>query len=592
MVYWRDPKAIMAGGLLLDDSINTADNDRSDFAERLVRPLRFRYAVVFVAVASLSLADQAVIQPLLVRLNGYAPVINTAGRQRMLSQKLAKQSLALEFGVGESSAEARRDELSKTVEQWSTAHRILRDGDARRGISPITTPQIAAALRDLDPDFAAMRAAASQLAAVHEPSQWLGQSLSDAPAPQTGASPGRIVQAQTEPFTGQALPQPPAERIANADSSAGGMALVRGVLDHEADYLSGMERVVAMLESEAQQQVAWLRQCALAAVVMAVLLLASLYAFVLRPATTLIRQQLRMLAASDDRHRSLADLLRRARDELELRVAERTSELSQANTALECEMRHRQRGETRVRRLSSDLAHASRITALGQLATGLAHELNQPLGAIANYAGACELQLENELADNHPSRRAITEVKRSALRAGDIVRRMRNFMRRSADQASRVEVNDLVREVAELCEPELRRCGVELSLDLSGETTAVVADPIQIQQVLVNLETLLDRIERAMAVDADWRRRQASFDALDARIARLNDRDRETLQLILAGESNKVMAAKLYISERAVEMRRAVIMRKLGVSSLAELIDLAVTHRLLAEISEVSTVAR
>jgi FixJ family two-component response regulator len=86
-------------------------------------------------------------------------------------------------------------------------------------------------------------------------------------------------------------------------------------------------------------------------------------------------------------------------------------------------------------------------------------------------------------------------------------------------------------------------------------------------------------------IDAHWRRRQTSFDALDARIARLNGRDQETLQLILAGESNKVMATKLDISERAVEMRRAIIMRKLGVESLAELLDLAVTHRLLMELA-------
>ena len=393
--------------------------------------------MVLVAVATLLLADQAVLQPLLARLNGYAPVINLAGRQRMLSQKLAKQSLALEFGVGESSSEAPRAELSNTVEQWSTAQRVLRDGDPQQAVSPITTPRIATALQELEPDFAAMRAAAGQLTAAPE-----GHARRKAP--------------------------------------------IRAVLDHEADYLSGMERVVALLQSEAQQQVAWLRLCALAAVVIAIVLLASLYAFVLRPATTLIRQQLQMLSASDARHRALAELLRRARDDLERRVAERTSELSRANAALDGEMRHRQRVETRMRRLSSDLAHASRVTALGQLATGLAHELNQPLGAIANYAGACELLLEDELADNHASRRAITEVKRSALRAGEIVRRMRNFVRRGADQSSRVNLNDLVREVTELCEPELRRCGVELTLDLCGEAW-VVADPIQIQQVLVNL---------------------------------------------------------------------------------------------------------
>jgi len=62
-------------------------------------------------------------------------------------------------------------------------------------------------------------------------------------------------------------------------------------------------------------------------------------------------------------------------------------------------------------------------------------------------------------------------------------------------------------------------------------------------------------------------------------------RDRETLELLLAGTSNKSMAAKLFISERAVEMRRAAIMRKLQVRSLAELLELAITHRILGEIS-------
>ena len=121
--------------------------------------------------------------------------------------------------------------------------------------------------------------------------------------------------------------------------------------------------------------------------------------------------------------------------------------------------------------------------------------------------------------------------------------------------------------------------------DVTTAVAAMKTGAIEFLEKPFDRQTLLDRIERALALDADWRRRQANFDALDARIARLNDRDRETLQLLLAGESNKVMAAKLFISERAVEMRRAVIMRKLGVSSLAELLDLAVTHRLLVELA-------
>ena len=121
--------------------------------------------------------------------------------------------------------------------------------------------------------------------------------------------------------------------------------------------------------------------------------------------------------------------------------------------------------------------------------------------------------------------------------------------------------------------------------DVTTAVAAMKTGAIEFLEKPFDRGTLLDRIERALAIDAQWRKRQADFAALDERIARLNDRDRETLQLILAGESNKVMATKLDISERAVEMRRAVIMRKVGVESLAELLDLAVTHRLLQELA-------
>ena len=100
------------------------------------------------------------------------------------------------------------------------------------------------------------------------------------------------------------------------------------------------------------------------------------------------------------------------------------------------------------------------------------------------------------------------------------------------------------------------------------------------------------RIRKALALDAQWRRREADFSALDRRIARLNERDQETLQLLIAGTSNKAMASRLFISVRAVEMRRAAIMRKLEVRSLAELLELTITHRLEAEIATMISVSR
>lgn len=121
--------------------------------------------------------------------------------------------------------------------------------------------------------------------------------------------------------------------------------------------------------------------------------------------------------------------------------------------------------------------------------------------------------------------------------------------------------------------------------DVATAVAAMKTGAIEFLEKPFDPRTLLDSVERALALDADWRRRQAEFDLLDSRIARLNDRDRETLQFILAGEPNKVTASRLNLSERAVEMRRAVIMRKLEVSSLAELLDLAVTHRLLLKLA-------
>lgn len=98
-------------------------------------------------------------------------------------------------------------------------------------------------------------------------------------------------------------------------------------------------------------------------------------------------------------------------------------------------------------------------------------------------------------------------------------------------------------------------------------------------------ETLLACLQHALELDFLWRRREAEFARLDDKISRLNHRDHETLDLILAGAANKVMAERLGISQRAVEMRRATMMKKLDIESLAELLELAVTHRLLGEIN-------
>ena len=125
--------------------------------------------------------------------------------------------------------------------------------------------------------------------------------------------------------------------------------------------------------------------------------------------------------------------------------------------------------------------------------------------------------------------------------------------------------------------------------DVPTAVAAMKTGAVEFLEKPFDREKLLNRVQRALDLDAEWRSQDAQFAALAARIAVLNERDRETLQMIQAGESNKAMAAKLFISERAVEMRRSSLMKKLQVSSVAELIDLTSTHRILAELNNLKS---
>ncbi|MEX2113006.1 MAG: ATP-binding protein [Pirellulales bacterium] len=413
------------------------DGDSGINAGSLVRSLSRRYLFVLIAVAVLVVIDQAIIQPLLIELNHYAPAINVAGRQRMLSQRITKEALALAASNDETTKAARRAELNRAVDQWTAANRALLEGNRTLGLDPIDAPHVASALRELEPSLSTITSAARKL---------------------------------VQPAT-----------------ATDGLVPLAEILQQEPIFLQGMERVVAMLEASAGRRVALLRLCGLAAMAAVLGLLVAVYFIVLRPATVVIRGQVGQLAESEARSRRIAGLLGEARDELESRVARRTLELSTANLALEREMSERQTAEARMRELSAQLAQASRVTALGQLATGLAHEINHPLATITNYAETVELSLGDEPVDIERARKVVDQIKQAALRAGRIVHRMRNFVRPGTTHVSRVELADLVREVCDLCRPQLEQMNVQLTVAIAPGSSWISADAVEIQQVLVNL---------------------------------------------------------------------------------------------------------
>ncbi len=145
-----------------------------------------------------------------------------------------------------------------------------------------------------------------------------------------------------------------------------------------------------------------------------------------------------------------------------------------------------------LRTLRSELAHVSRLNAMGEMAAALAHELNQPLTAIANSMGALKILIGDggqafEASAHQRVVRAASHAENQAVRAGEIVRRMRDFIDRGETDARIEQLAPLVDDAVALALPELQAAQIALRVEISQRGARIVADRIQIQQVLVNL---------------------------------------------------------------------------------------------------------
>jgi C4-dicarboxylate-specific signal transduction histidine kinase len=374
--------------------------------------LTLRYGAILVAIASLLALDQALLQPRLAQISVVAPRINVAGRQRMLSQKLAKEALAIQSASEDSQRQAWRQQLQQTLELWRESHQRLLSADEQVGLAA-SSSDIQAAFAKLELNFQAMLQAASDLLA-----------------------------------------------------GKGAEAAVAQLLQHEAQYLPQMNRIVGLYEREARAQARTLHTWGVIAAASVLLLMVGLGFLVLRPATATIQRQM---------------------EGLEQRIAARTAELTATNASLLREMQTRERAEKRNREISNQLAHLSRVQSLGQLATGLAHEINQPLGAIANYSETCDLLLEHESPNLGSVRQTLAVIAKAACRAGEIVRNLRSFLKPGQIARREVHLPELIDDVVLLCQAELTRHEITLQLDLDEGLPSLRIAAVQIQQVLTNL---------------------------------------------------------------------------------------------------------
>jgi len=197
--------------------------------------------------------------------------------------------------------------------------------------------------------------------------------------------------------------------------------------------------------------------------------------------------------------------LRYARDELQLRVAERTAELTHSNVQLLAEIAERKRAEEAYYEAQAELARVTRLSAMGALAASISHEVNQPLAAVVTNADACMMWLSSDPPNLEEARAAVDCIAQQGTRASDVVRHIRAMFTKATPERTRLQVNDLIREVGILIEGAALRNQVQIETELAPDLPATtLGDRVQLQQVIVNL--ILNGIE-AMSDVADRPRR-------------------------------------------------------------------------------------
>jgi signal transduction histidine kinase len=213
--------------------------------------------------------------------------------------------------------------------------------------------------------------------------------------------------------------------------------------------------------------------------------------------TLLLQVAVNQAAIALQEARLLSDQ-RRAAEDLERRVAERTRQLTAANEELRKEMLERERAEGALRETQSELAHMSRVMTIGALTASIAHEVNQPLTGIATNSSALLRWLAHAEPDLNEARSAAERMIRDANRASEVIQRIRDLVKKADLNRDWLDINDIINEVVDLVQSEVRNHQVVLYTELSAALPPVLGDRVQLQQVLLNL--LLNGIEAMDAV--------------------------------------------------------------------------------------------
>lgn len=173
---------------------------------------------------------------------------------------------------------------------------------------------------------------------------------------------------------------------------------------------------------------------------------------------------------------------------IELAVGEMISGRDRHFTGFIRDLTERQETDARLQELQTELVHISRLSAMGEMASTLAHELNQPLTAIANYMkGSSRIVDELQFDRSELLKSALDKSAEQAIRAGQIIRRLRDFVARGESEKSVESLTKVIEEASALALVGARETGIRVRMQLTSPADSVLVDRIQIQQVLLNL---------------------------------------------------------------------------------------------------------
>jgi C4-dicarboxylate-specific signal transduction histidine kinase len=196
--------------------------------------------------------------------------------------------------------------------------------------------------------------------------------------------------------------------------------------------------------------------------------------------------------------RQTEDSLRQARDELDVKVGERTAELKNANEALLSQIAEQRRTEESLEMTRTELARVARITTLGELTASIAHEVNQPLAAVVSNADACVAWLSHQNPNLVEARAAAERTIHGATRAAEVIVRIRSLINNATPERRRLQINEIIEETVALVDLQALRNNVFVAIEPTLDLPVVLGDRIQLQQVVLNL--VMNAIEAMTAV--------------------------------------------------------------------------------------------